>query len=357
MSWVLLLIGGILLAVLQRRWAPEDLKRLTVRGRADRLLAEPGETITWYATVENHSKLPVLFSRLQLHFPGEASFLAQPQWIQSHCRQTLYKWHVEERLQVRSRRSVTKRVSVSLPARGLYEVGSYRLSAGDLLGFREAFREGPGGQVVVIPEKSRNQKILEALGGFLGDISVRRFVMEDPILTAGFRDYTGREPMKTISWSRTAVTGTLQVKQYDHTAEQTVMVLLDTEGGTPEQLEGCFRLMRTVCEQLERRKIPYGLRTNGSLPGPVSKLFYLAEGLGDSHLNTALYALGRADYACYHSLRYMSQQTVRSRRKNESYILVTPAITAEKWNSIRMLQEAAGNPVCVLSGQEEASAV
>ena len=357
MSWGLLLIGGLLLAVLQKRWAPEGLKRLTVQGKTDKLLAEPGETVTWHATVENHSRLPVLFSRLQLHFPGEVTFDAPTHWIRDHCRQTLYKWHVEEKLQIHSRHSVTKQVSFSFPTRGLYEVGSYRLSAGDLLGFQEAFREGTGGSVVVIPEKARNQKVLEALGGFLGDISVRRFLMEDPILTVGFRDYTGREPMKSISWSRTAVTGTLQVKQYDHTAEQTVMVLLDTEGGTPEQLEGCFRLTRTVCEQLERRKIPYGLRTNGSLPGPVSKLFYLAEGLGDSHVNTVLYALGRADYACYHSLRYMTLQTVRNRRKNESYILVTPSAAAEKWSSVRMLQEAAGNPVCILSGQEEADAV
>lgn len=357
MSWIVLLLGGALLAVLQSRWATNDLKRLTVRGKADKLLVEPNEVLSWYVTVENHSRLPVLFSRLQLHFPGRVSFDASQKWIYIHCRQTLHKWHVEEKMQIRARRGVTKRISFSFPARGFYQVGSYRLSAGDLLGFREVFREGAGGNVVVIPKRAKNPRVLDALGGFLGDISVRRFLMEDPILTVGFRDYTGREPMKDISWTRTAAAGTLQVKQYDHTAEQTVMVLLDTEGGTPEQLEGCFRLMRTVCEQLESRKIPYGMRTNGSLPGPVSKLFYLSEGLGESHIHTVLYALGRADYACYNSLRYMVQQTVRRRKENESYILVTPVITAEKRCFLRTLYEATGNLTCVLTGQEEVDAV
>ena len=44
----------------------------------------------------------------------------------------------------------------------------------------------------------------DVLSGFLGDVSVRRFIYEDPVLTTGFREYTGREPMKHISWTQSA---------------------------------------------------------------------------------------------------------------------------------------------------------
>lgn len=178
------------------------------------------------------------------------------------------------------RQRCRRQVRFAIGKRGAYQVGSYRLSAGDLLGVSEVSVHGGGQELVVMPERSDDLGMLQALGGFLGDISVRRFILEDPILTVGFRDYTGREPMKAISWTRTAMTGALQVKQYDHTAEQNVVVLLNVEGGSGKDLEECFRMTRSVCEELERKKIPYAFRTNGNLPGPVGKVFSLASGLG-----------------------------------------------------------------------------
>ena len=354
MIWVLLLLAGALLAVAQHFWAGETLRKLSLESSGECLLAEPGQKIIWHATLQNKSRLPALFARLQLHFPVSTVFTAKDSWIRSHCRQTLQYWHVEEKFSLLPKKSITRSVTFSLPERGQYHVGSYRLSAGDLLGFREEAMNGPGGTVVIMPREALSKKTIDALGGFLGDRSVRRFILEDPVLTVGFRDYTGREPMKAISWTRTATAGAMQVKQFDHTAEQTAMVLLDVEGGQPEELEGCFRLMRSVCQYLEQQKIPYGLRTNGSLPGPLGQMFFLAEGLGSNHLNAILYGLGRADYACYHSLRYLTQQTLQHRKQNEAYILITPKVTESVSTYIRQLRSAMGNPVCVLTGEEEA---
>ncbi len=354
MIWTVLLLAAALLALAQWKWAEAALEKLSYEGGPDRILVQPGETVTWWAKLNNHSRVPVLFARLQLEFPEKASFQAEEEWIEDHCSQTLYHSYVEDKLSLMPLKSSIRLVCFTLPDRGCYNIGGYRLSAGDLLGFREAVTNGKGSSLVVMPREAKNQKLIEAFGGFLGDISVRRFILEDPILTVGFRDYTGTEPMKSISWTRTATAGKLQVKQYDYTAEQTVMILLNTQDGTPQQLEGCFRLMRSVCQQLEKRKIPWGLRTNGNLPGPVSKLFFLAEGLGASHLNTVLYALGRANYACYHSFRYLTEQTLRHRKKNESYVLITPRTGQAEQSCLRSLQTAAGSPVCVLVGQEEA---
>ena len=295
MSWILLGLAAIVLALLEHFWAPYALKALQFRGELDRTLVEPGQTVVWSGTVENRSRLPIPFVRLSEKFPIHAKVQADQAWQDSHCTRSVAQWFAEEKMSLPPCRSCTRTVKFSFAQRGLYQVGSYRLSAGDLLGFREASKYGDWQEIVVIPERSEQQPALDALGGFLGDISVRRFILEDPMLTLGFRDYTGREPMKSIAWTRTAAAGSLQVKQYDHTAEQHVMILLNTEGASADELEECFRLMRTVCEKLEQKKIPYGFRTNGNLPGPVGKVFWLAEGLGPRHMNTILYGLGRGD--------------------------------------------------------------
>lgn len=356
MSIAAVLLAVIVLAVIEKFWAPAALNALVFRGSCDRAMAEPGELVTWTGTVENHFRLAVPFVRLREHFPIQAQAAGKPNWIRSHCHKGIQRWYVEERMALGAGRRCSRSVQLRFSQRGAYQIGSYQLSAGDLLGFREADRTGQSQSIVIIPQRSQSRKAAEALGGFLGDVSVRRFILEDPVLTTGFRDYTGREPMKSISWTRSAAAGQLQVKQYDYTAEQNVVVLLNVEGGTPEELEECFRLMRSACEQLERRKIPFGIRTNGILPGPVGKIFTLADGLGSRHINTILYALGQADYTCFQSFRSLVRQAVLHRKNNESYIVITPSLTAPVQGVLRTLEAAAGSAVCVLVGNTEAQA-
>lgn len=351
MSWLLIVLAALLLVWLERKWMPHAIRSLTFRGGPDRLLAEPGDRIVWSSTVENHSRLPIPYVRLTSSFPTDALLIAEEKWATSHCLHSITQWHVKEIMSLRSRQSCTRTVSFSFQKRGYYPVGSYHLSAGDILGFTEITKTGDWQGVVVMPERSRQKTSIDALGSFLGDISVRRFIMEDPILTLGFRDYTGREPMKAISWTRTAVTGSLQVKQYDHTAEQHVTILLNTEGASPDQLEECFRLMRSACELLEQKKISYGFRTNGHLVGPTGNLFWLPEGLGTQHLNTILYGLGRGDGTCFRSFRYLTGQTLKHRKGNESYVVITPPPDDRVRACIRKLEEVVDGGICVLIGE------
>lgn len=354
MIWAILLAAAVFLAVLERLWESAAMKALRFRGGSDLLLAEQGQPVTWSGAVENHGSLPIPFVRMKEAFPIQAEVKGDPRWIEGHCRVGILEWYVEEKLSLKPWQSSTRRVSFTFSRRGEYHLGGYQLSVGDLLGVRERKTEQAGSErVVVIPRRCRNRQALRALGGFLGDISVRRFILEDPILTVGFRDYTAQEPLKAISWTQSARTGTLQVKQYDHTAEQTVVLLLNMEGGSPEELEACFRLTRTACEALEKQKISFGLRTNGSLPGPVSKLSWLPEGLGGQHLNTILYALGRADYTCYYSFRTLTEQALLHRKNQEAYILITPNSEKLDKAGLRALEAATGSAVCVLSGSAE----
>ena len=351
-----IVLTALLLALLQKHWAPKFLQYLRFHGQCDRIMAQPGEIIRWSRSIENSSRFPISFVRLREVFPHEATLHMDERWKSRHCQQGLYQTFAEERLTMAPRRKWSKSIDLSISKRGKYNIGKFRMCTGDLLGFNEAHVEGDGDVVVIIPDRARNQHSLQAVSGFLGDISVRRFILEDPILTVGFRDYTGREPMKSISWTRSATAGSLQVKQYDYTAEQTVMILLNVEDADKAQFEACLRLMRTVCEELEKKKIPYGLRTNGNLPGTVGNIFFLPEGLGKRHLDTILYALGCADDTRYHSFRFMATHTLQHRKNNEAYIVITPKVTKDVTHYVHRLQSVAGNPVCVLYGESEVEA-
>ncbi len=347
---LLLLLAGF--AVLEAKWAGFALRSLGLSCSCDRPLAEPGQEVSWSATVDNYSRLPLPFVRLVQNFPLEAKVREDFDWQEAYCRKNFLAWYTEYRMTIRGRHSITRKLRLCFDRRGVYQLGSYQLGAGDLLGFKENNCHGPGQKIVIMPHHSSQKAAIDALGGFLGDVSVRRFILEDPILTTGFRDYTGREPMRAISWTRTAQSGTLQVKQYDYTAERHVVVLLNTEGADEAQLEECLRLTRSVCEKLEQRKIPYAFRTNANLPGPVGKVHSLVEGLGERHLHTILYGLGSADGTCFHSFRYLTRQTLKKRKSSESYIVITPDDKGEAHSCILALSNAVGNQICVLKGCE-----
>ena len=352
MIWVFVISLVILVIVLELKGAEWSLGRLHYEAECDTLLAQPGETVTLTSHVENRSLLPALYIQLSEYLPAETALHADAGWMESHTHLRPDELCVNETTFLLPRRRRTASLSFTLPNRGWYRLGRATVCAGDFLGIRESFRrEDTRLEIVVIPKRCESPDVMRSLGGFLGDISGRRFILEDPILTVGFREYTGREPMKAISWNQSVRTGTLQVKQYDHTVDITVSVILNSEGGTRAQMEQCYRITRTVCEELEAKGIPYEFRTNGDLTGPVDFLHWVAEGLGQQHLRTILYGLGRANCRHIGSFDQLIRRTMRRARSNQGYIVITPPLSPEKRMVVDSLK-ANGSTLCVLTGEE-----
>lgn len=352
---ILFLICLVALVVfLERNWADWCLSRLRYRFSRDVILAEPDQIITLTSSVENRWFLPMLYVRLTEYLPANATVHEDEAWLQDHFHiSPIGKQYVEESFYLLPHRRRTGTLRISLPSRGGYRLGETTLTTGDFLGLKDnSQRLSATADVVVIPRRCEDADALRALGGFMGDISVRRFILEDPILTVGFREYTGREPMKSISWTQSARAGQLLVKQYDYTVDATVTVLLNAEDGTEEQLEQCYSLARTVCEELEKQGIPYDFRTNGDLVGPLGHLRRVNEGLGHQHLNTILYGLGRASCVCYGTLEKLAELSLRSARPNQSYIVITPPLTPARDQLLNRLRTVSDGQVCVLTSKE-----
>lgn len=356
---ILFLICLVALVVfLELHWSDWSLDRLRYRFSCDITLAEPDQIITLTSSVENRWFLPIMYIRLYEYMPLQATVHENADWMEDNVRTSVTnKKYTGDTFYLLPRRRRTGILRISLPRRGGYRLGEATLTTGDFLGVKDTTqRLGATTDVVVIPRRAEDADVLRTLGGFMGDISVRRFILEDPILTVGFREYTGREPMKSISWTQSARANRLLVKQYDYTVDATVTVLLNAEDGTEEQLEQCFSLTRTVCEELEKQGIPYDFHTNGDLIGPLGPLRRVNEGLGHQHLNTILYGLGRASCVCYGTLEKLAELSLRSARPNQSYIVITPPLTPARDQLLNRLRSVSDGQVCVLSANKEAAA-
>ena len=70
-------------------------------------------------------------------------------------------------------------------------------------------------------------------------------------------------------------------------------------------------------------------------------------------MNTILYGLGRASGTCFHSFRYLAEQTLKHRSSNESYLIITPPLGSSERAAVRKLENVVGSGLCILTARAE----
>ncbi len=347
---MLLVIAAVLLAGFAQWYLlTHGLDGVSLHQQPAQTLVEPDQPFTVRTTLENRKKyLPVLL-QVQECLPEELEIIGQ----EEKGRVSLYRVRYYHYCQyLRRRAKVIRSYQATLPARGRYFFRGAVLHGNDFFGTDESTRQTEGGAEVVVKPTRCNAPALETLlGGFLGDVSVRRYIMEDPTLHIGFRDYTGREPMRAISWSQSAKGKGLLVKQYDHTTDPSLLILLSIEGGTPAQIEACYSLVRSLCELLEQKHIRYDFLTNAIMVGASRACQHTGEGLGAQHLNTVLEGLGRATYTCGAPLGKTLRRTADTLGTG-ACVLVLPTPDATQSAAAQRVFAGRGGSLRVLTPQE-----
>lgn len=336
MIWAVIAIGVILVVVLQRTSAEKALQALEADRRPDSLLAESEVPTSVSVTLENRSRKFIPFASVscQLSFALEAGF-------------SFSTWLLPQQ-------QVQRSFPITVSKRGRFVLEEMQISCGDFLGLKEEKKRSGSFQEIIVPPKPLDVLLLDTLvGGFLGDISARRFILEDPVLTLGFREYTGCEPMKRISWTQSARHNTLLVKKHDYTMDPSVSVMLNVETDLQEPeaaLEACFSAARSVCAVLEEKGIRYSFSTNALLLGRKHDNSGIS-GLGQRHFGAILEVLGRASGSTVLSLETLLEKELQQPGFH-GRILITPGGNELNTRLSGRLQEAGG--LLIIRGREVA---
>lgn len=347
MTVFFVLAAAALAVLLQRLSTRRGLHGLQGECRLSQRMAEADEPFAIVVTLTNRSRRFFPFLRFQLQ-------ISQGMAVQQH-RGISHLVHggtaISGTTWLGPRQQFEKRVPASAAVRGRYLIQDLKVSGGDFLGLSEYTESfGWGGEIVVPPKEAPQTEVDAFFGGFLGDVSVTRFLFEDPVLTLGYREYTGREPMKTISWPQSARSGSLMVKKFDYTLEPSVCVLLnvDDPDAAPEALEQCFSLTRSVCRKLEDQGVKYEFRTNVRISGGMDAWYTISEGLGQRHFQGILEGLGRATYSAAFPCRRLVEQTAGSHGAGNGLIFITPGGSPGPERDAQWLATALGGALCIV---------
>lgn len=340
-------IFGVLAALILMEYLSVGARaeKLSFRCTADRELTEPGGVVTVTAYVTNSSALPRLFVRVWLFFGEGVELREDRDWAARYRDRGYPSLCIRRKLSLMPHTTAVFKVRLSFSGRGVHGLGRYILESGDFLGLRtlqNAGRMEP--ELVVTAHRAEGIEEALPLSGFLGDHSVRRLLYEDPTLIVGTRDYSGREPMRSISWTQTAIRGKLMVRTYDHTAEPSAVILADL-GGNQEEKEAVLALTRSACEGLQQANVPYALFSDGDL-------FKTDTGLGQAHLDYILERIGRARPTEFLSFRELTERCLEERGSATDWILIVPGRSEEIEGCLQRIEEHSGGCAMILFGED-----
>lgn len=301
-------------------------------------LYEIGEDITVTSIVENKKILTISFLEVRELFPEQFN-------IQSNVY-TLFIMPFQR---------VRRTYKVKALKRGHYSLDDVQLKLGDFIGLRsEHKRFLSNNQLTVLPARADLDRDIVPLGSLSGDVSVRRWLVDDPLMTVGIREYTGTEPRKYIHWPSSLRHGQLMVKQFDYTTDNSVMILLNMETMKPcwkpveeDILEEGISLARGVMEVMEAEGIPYGFASNAFNDSLERRGYYYPTGLGQSHLATFLETLGRLHYRIPAFFELSLEELQQHRGNYTTVVIITPRILESYIQPINQLSHSMGRTVVI----------
>ncbi len=340
-----LLLVCLIIGFLEAQSIKNCFEKLDYDLRIDKKCVNCDEVFSVTSVLENRRTLPLLSLHISEYYPKEM-LIEEAETNQSYGGEHI----LEQSLYIMPKQRAVRTLQASLNRRGIYRIGRARITAGDLLGFKEEMRTIERRQeIVVYPRSADIQKIEPSFGGYLGSVSVKRFIMPDPIQTIGFREYTGREPQKDISWNQSLKRNTLMVRQYDYTAEQKASVIVDVSDGDEKSVERCYEICRSIIEYLEDKHIIFGFYTNAMIPFGKT---HIPDGTGRFHLETILESLGRASLGASLSRERLFMKVLSYATEVRSYILIC-ANTKDLQKNLAMYERKLQTKVYVVDALEE----
>lgn len=228
MAFHFILLTFVLLMVLQALF----FRRAgLVRIRYDRRLSVRScfqdDEIEMVETIENRKWLPVPWLRVESQIPAALSFGTQANLGVSAG--SIYQNH-KSLFSLMPYTRITRRHTVRCVKRGYYRADSVSMTAGDLFGIASATKRlDLGFELIVYPKPLPPGEWDLPTHGWMGEAVVRRWIVDDPFLIAGTREYRHGDPLKGINWKASARAGKLQVHKRDYSADHRLMVVLNVE--------------------------------------------------------------------------------------------------------------------------------
>jgi len=216
---LLFLLGG----GVSRLWNRYCLERVEYKRRLTMNRVFFGDETVFEIEITNRKPLPLPWLHIEDEIPEQVTLLKGRAQSSAEDRRTL-----SNMLPINMYHRVTRRFPLKCDHRGVFLFGPTRLHSGDLFGFfRRTMAIESVDALLVYPRLVPLEQLGIPSHQFFGDIRLRQHLFQDPVLTAGVRDYYPGDSLKRIHWKSTARLGKLQTKLFEPTTTVDISMFLD----------------------------------------------------------------------------------------------------------------------------------
>ncbi|MEF3303964.1 DUF58 domain-containing protein [Paenibacillus sp. GYB003] len=288
----LLFVTAIVLYAQGKLYQWTALRGVTYKRQFDVRSCFQGEEVQLIEVISNRKLLPLPWLRLEslmqsgLRFGSQSNLdISSGELFQNH--RSLFS--------LMPYTQITRRHRVRCLKRGCYDLQSATMTCGDPLGLFVTFRTlqfDRQTRLLVYPERIPLGDIPLPSHSWQGDVTVKRWILDDPFRIAGVREYRYGDTMNTINWSATARSGSLQVHRRDFTADHRIMIMLNFEitetmwGAVtiPERIEKGIAYAAAIADWCLSQGIDTGFACNGPVVDRPKQSVRIAPSGGDAHL-------------------------------------------------------------------------
>ncbi len=261
----------VLLLIISGVYQRNALKAVSYSRYFSTKAAYEGEDIEMVEEIVNAKLLPLPWLRLESSIARGLEFGRQENLGISTGE--IYQNHISL-FYLRAYRHIKRRHLVTCQRRGLYHLESVTMTTGDLFGLTRSTKTFPLQlELLVYPVLLDLEELPLPIHSWLGELPVKRWIVEDPFLTSGIREYSSGDSMGLVNWKATARSGSMQVHKKDYTADSRLVICLNVEISDSmwrtvtdiERIELGIRYAATIAEYALQHGIETGFISNGRL--------------------------------------------------------------------------------------------
>lgn len=242
-----------------------------------------GEETQLTETLSNGKILPLpwVYVKFQINRNGKVE----------HYRSDLFS--------VRFYQKIRRKIPFQLEKRGVYTIRGIDLISNNLfITSKFVMTVQDSATMVVYPRLVPTEEFMIPFQKMMGDIITRRFMIEDPFMFKGIREYQPYDSFKSINFKASARAGEWLVNVNDYTVSQKITILLNMERANqyydPRLYENSIRMAASMANAYEQEGIPVALKSNGKDVLSGGEIM-VEDGCGAGHIHTLFENLARME--------------------------------------------------------------
>jgi len=251
---------------------------------------------------------------------------------------------------------ITRKHRIMCQKRGIYDFDMATVCAGDLFGFETAKenRKVKCG-ITVFPRLVNIERIPFPSHNYIGNFAVKRWIVEDPFIISGVREYRYGDPLNRVNWNATARTGSLQVHKKDYSADPGFMIYLNYELDENmwdyvtdmQAIETGISYSASIAQYAVENGIRAGFACNGGKKGNTREWIRFEAEAGNVHLYKMLEGMSGLSSRLALSFGSLLKEDVESGMTGMDIIIITAYLGKNAEEQIENLKSM-GNAVEVV---------